>query len=289
MNKEDIVNKFYPQREGGACKYDHGMVVVIGGSKFYTGSPALSALAALRAGADITQILAPERAADVGASFSPDLITFPLSGDHLTMEHLPDLLTFTRSAKDVSHGRVSVVLGGGLGRDQETKEVVREYIKETDVPLILDADAIYAFEEEKHLVRGCVSEKEVLFTPHLYEFYVLTGKDVRTLKEEERGEVVREMAKDLGAGILLKGATDIISDGEDIRENHMEVPHLTSGGTGDVLAGIAGTLVSREFSILDSGWGAASMNTIAGEMAANEKGDSLVATDLIDKIMEIIK
>jgi len=213
-----------------------------------------------------------------------------VKGDHFTERHLSDLFALTRSGKDVSRGRVSVVIGGGIGRDEETKEVVRQYIKEIDVPVVVDADAIYAFEDKRHIIREHASNSgRVLFTPHLYEFYVLTGKDVKSLNQEERGEAVKESARDYSAGILLKGEQDIISDGEVTVKNDMRVPYLTSGGTGDVLAGIAGTLLSRGFSPLESGEGAAVLNTLAGEMAGKEKGESLIATDVIEKIPQILR
>ncbi len=287
--QSQIKNKFYPPREKNARKYDHGLVIVIGGSKFYTGSPALSAMAALRSGADVAQIIAPKRAADIAASFGPDLITFSLSGDHLSMDNLADLLALTRSGKDVSRGKAAVVIGGGIGRDEETKEVVREYIKEAGLPIVVDADAIYAFEEQKHLARECAEKNgQILFTPHLYEFYVLTGKDVRTLTGDERGFLAREAAQELSSTILLKGEVDVISNGRETRENKIEVPHLTAGGTGDVLAGIAGTLLARQFSPLDAGEGSAMINSLAGKLAAQEKGESLIATDVIEKLSSVI-
>ncbi len=280
----EIIKDIYKEKDKKARKYDHGLVLVIGGSGVYTGSPVLSAMAAMRAGADIAQIIAPERAADVGASFSPDIITFPLPGNHLSKKHLGRLLALTRSAEDVSHGRLAVVLGGGIGREEETKGVVREYVKKAEVPMVIDADGIYAFEGKKPEVK----ENKILFTPHLYEFFVLTGKDVSTLSSDEKSQSVKAFAGYLSSTILLKGEFDHLSDGVGTEVNKMSVPHLTIGGTGDVLAGVAGTLLARGASPLEAGRGAAMINTLAGDLAAKEKGESILATDVIEKICKVI-
>ncbi len=275
----------YKKRETHTRKYDYGMVVVIGGSQLYSGSPSFSALAAVRAGADIAKIVAPRRAADIAASFSPSLITFPLDGKCLSLEHLPELLSLTRSAEIVSRGRVSVVIGGGAGRSQETKEAIRKYLEETSLPVVIDADAIYSLEEEKIDLKG----KSFLFTPHVNEFLALTGKDVKEFSDKEREEAIKEEAGKISSTILLKGKTDFVSDGESVLKNEISVPHLATGGCGDVLAGVAGALLSRGFSTMDSAYMAALINSKAGDVAAKEKGDGLMAMDVVEKIPEIIR
>ncbi len=280
-----ILKELYNDRADEVQKYDYGMVIVVGGSELYSGSPVLSALSALRSGADMTHIMAPRRAADIAASFSPALITFPLEGKCLSLDHLPELFSFTRSAEIVSRGRVSVVIGGGAGRTKETKEAIREYLKQVSVPTVIDADAIYAFEEEKI----DFSEKPFIFTPHLHEFLVLTGRDIKNIPVEDRGKIVKEEAQKLSSVILLKGKIDFISDGEDLSSNNITVPQLTTGGCGDTLAGIAGALLARGVSPYKAGQGAALINTLAGKIAAEEKGESLIPTDLIDCISKAIK
>ncbi len=282
---EEIIKEVFQDREKSAKKYDYGMVIVVGGSSLYTGSPVLSAMAALRSGADIAQIIAPRRSADIGASFSPDIITFPLDGDHLLEKHLSDLLRLIRSAEIVSKNRVALVVGGGLGRDKETKDTVYQLLEETSVPVVIDADAVYALEGRKI----GTNRKKTLFTPHLYEFYALTGKSLSTFSLEERGERVKFFAEKLSSTILLKGEYDFISDGETLEVNKMSIPYLTAGGTGDVLAGIAGALLARGLSPLMAGKTAAIISTKAGMLAAEEKRDSLIATDVIEKIPEAIR
>jgi len=139
-----ILKKVYQPRPQNAKKYDYGYLLIIGGSQLYTGSPALAAMAAMRAGVDLTLIVAPERAANIIASFSPNFISYPLKTHDLRREHLPTLFSLTESAKRVSNGKSAVIIGGGLGRDEDTQKMVNEYLTKIDVPAVIDADALYA-------------------------------------------------------------------------------------------------------------------------------------------------
>ena len=280
---EDILKEVYPPREKTAKKYDHGSVLLISGSQIYTGSPGISAMAALRAGADVTKVAAPERAADVVAALGPDMITQPLRGEALSSDHLSKLLEITKGMESVS-SKISVVIGPGVGRREETKKLIRDYVKNTDVPLVIDADGIYAFEEKgkEFLTDKC------LLTPHLYEFSILTGEDISNLSTDQRAQKVKSFAAEMGVTLALKGATDIVSDGSDIALNEMSVPELTAGGCGDSLAGIAGAALSRTGNPFKAAMAATYLNTKAGSLAAEEKGDSLISKDLIDKLPEAI-
>jgi NAD(P)H-hydrate epimerase len=283
--KKEILKEIYPQRPQEAHKYDYGLLVVIGGGQFYTGSPALSALAAFKAGVDMVHILAPKRAADIIASFTPDLASYPLPGDIIRKKDLPILLTRIEGAKQVAHGKTAIVVGGGVGRSEETKEVILELIENTDVPMVIDADAIHAVSKKPEVLKG----KKIVVTPHLYEFFVLTGKKVIDLKLEDRIKIVQEEAKRLETTILLKGQYDIISQGTDIFINETGSPYLTKGGTGDTLAGILGSLLAQGIDPLLAAQAAAYINGRAGEIAFEKYGVSLLATNLIESIPQVIK
>lgn len=281
---KDILKKIYKKRPRDAKKYDYGLLVVIGGSDFYSGSPALSALAAFRAGVDMVRIIAPKRAADIIASFSPNLAAYPLEGKWLEKEHLSILLSMTEAAKAVSNGNVAVVIGGGMGRSPQTQQVILEFLDKVSVPVVIDADAIHAVGKKPEIVKG----KPFLFTPHLFEFYVLTGKEVKNLSFKEKIAIVKNEAAKLKTTILLKGAIDIISDGEKVDLNKTGSPYLTVGGTGDTLAGICGALMARGVPPFLAAQAGAFINGSAGKMAAQKFGDGLTATDLINFIPQVI-
>ena len=281
---KDILKNIYKERPRDSKKYDFGLLIVIGGSDFYSGSPALSALAAFKTGVDMVRIIAPKRAADIIASFSPNLAAYPLEGKWLERKHLATLISMTESAKAVARGNTAVVIGGGIGRSEETKRAILEYLVAVQVPVVIDADAIYALGEKPEIISG----KPFLVTPHTYEFFVLTEKEVYKLPEEEKIKMVCQEAARLKTTILLKGPTDIISNGKEVALNRTGSPLLTVGGTGDTLAGVAGALMARGLSPLEAGQAAAYINGLAGELAGKKLGESLTATDLIDEIPNVL-
>jgi hydroxyethylthiazole kinase-like uncharacterized protein yjeF len=282
---KSILKEIYKPRPLNAVKYNYGLLMVIGGSEFYSGSPALSAMAGFRAGADMVKIIAPERAANIIASFSPVMSAYPLKGEHLNKEHLPTLISMIESAKDVAKGKTAVVIGGGLGRSEETQETVLDFLEQVNCPVVIDADAIHALAKNPKVI----SDQPCLITPHFYEFYTLTKIDILKVPEADRAEIVRQEAKKLNAVILLKGKTDIISDGKEIALNEIGSPYIAKGGCGDTLAGICGALMARGLDAFTAGQAGALINGLAGVAVARKMKDSLIATDLIDAIAGAIK
>jgi NAD(P)H-hydrate epimerase len=281
---KNILKEIYKPRVKDAKKYDFGLLLVIGGSEFYSGSPALSGLAAFRAGADMVRIIAPKRAADIIASFTPDLAAYPLEGAHLSKEHLAVLITLTESAKEVAGGKAAVVIGGGAGRSRETQEVILEYLSKISLPAVIDADAIHALAQNPEIAVG----KKFLITPHSYEFFIFTGKKVLDLSDEEKIKAVTSQAERLKTTILLKGKSDIISNGKETAVGKFGNPYMTVGGTGDTLAGIAGAFLARGIDPFSAGQAAAYINGKAGEIASQKKKEGFMATDLIKAIPEVI-
>ena len=277
---KEIFKKIYFPRESDAQKYNGGLVLVIGGGEFFSGSPALSAFAAFRAGADMVRVVAPKRAADIIASFSPVVAAYPLDCKCLDKTHLATLISMVESAKAVSNGKTAVVIGGGVGRSQETQETIVEFLKEVSVPTVIDADAIHALRGKTEVIYN----KNFLLTPHTYEFFVLTNREVYRLPQEKKMEIVREESARFDCTILLKGGQDIISNGKEIAVNNAGSPYMAVGGTGDTLAGIAGALLAKGIDPFLAGQGAAFLNGLAGEAAAKKFGESLIVTDVIDEI-----
>jgi NAD(P)H-hydrate epimerase len=276
INKS-ILKKVYKKRNPWSHKYDFGHLLVIGGSKQYTGSPALVALSALRSGVDLVTIVAPERAANIAASFSPNLIAYPLEGDYLNKKHLPELLKFSKN-------KTAVVIGNGLGREKETLKTIIKYLKNISMPAVIDADAIHAVALDKKIVRN----KKFVITPHSREFEVLSRIKVTT-DLNERIKSVKNAASELKTTILLKGHVDVISDGKKIALNKSGSPYMTKGGMGDSLAGICGALLARDVDTFTTACASAYINGKAGEIASKKLGEGITATDLINSIIEVIK
>lgn len=281
---KSILKDIYKERPLGSKKYDYGLLLVIGGSEFYSGAPAFSALAAFKAGVDMVRIIAPKRAADIIASFSPNMAAYPLEGIRINEKHLSVLISMTESAKASADNKAAVVIGGGIGRSEETRRTVLSYLSEITIPAVVDADGIYVLEKDPK----AVSNKPVLITPHSYEFFILTGKKIADLPDKEKIRIVQEEAARLKITILLKSNIDIVSDGQKTALVKAGSPFMTVGGTGDVLAGIAGALMARGISPFEAGRAAALINGLAGEEAGKKMGESMTAVDLIDAIPNII-
>jgi len=284
---KDILKTIYKPRKAETHKYDYGLLLIIGGSQFYSGSPALAGLAAFRTGVDMVYIIAPKRAADIIASFSPNLAAYPLEGKRLENQHLSTLLEMTKSAEIVTHGKTAVVIGGGMGRSPETQETILEYLSQIKIPAVIDADAIYAVAKKPQVLEN----KPFLITPHAYEFFVLTGKEILAKKDEEKIKIVKEEAQRLKTTILLKGKLDIIADfkRDEIAISKYGHPSMSVGGTGDTLAGIAGCFLARGENCFKAAGAAAYINGSAGERAAKKLGETMTATDLIEEIPNVLK
>lgn len=276
LNKS-ILKKVYRKRDAKTHKGDFGRLLIIGGNKKYSGSPGLNALSAIqasaayRSGVDIVEIIAPRRAADIIAKFSPNLITYPLQGDYIRNSHLKTILK-------ESENKNAFVIGGGIGREKQTLSTIKKYLKKTKIPGVIDADAIYAIDKNLNL-------KNFVITPHAHEFKILTGIKLSDNKKEKIKQV-KQVAKKLNTTILLKGSPDIISNGNKTSENKTGNPYMTVGGTGDTLAGILGSLISQGNNLFDSACAAAYINGKAGENTKRKQ--SLTATDLIEKIGEVV-
>ena len=265
------------ERPPHAHKGDFGRLLIVGGNETYSGAPALVALAALRTGVDLTYIAAPEKTAYIISSYSPNLITIKLEGTHLNPRNITAL-------KKTMQRSTALVVGPGLGLHAETAEAVKEIIKvseELGKPLLLDADGLKVFAEE----RRKLSVPSVL-TPHEGEFKLLFGKEPPQ-NTKEKAEAVKELASQLNAIILLKGHTDIISDGKRIKYNFTGNPGMTVGGTGDVLSGIVGGLLAKGAPPFEAAVAGAFVNGAAGDFVLKEKGYHMVPTDLFDWIPQI--
>lgn len=271
-----LIRKLFPKRKDWSHKGDFGKLLVIGGSKKYSGSPTLSAIAAYRTGADLVTVAAPERSANIVASFSPDLIAYPLEGDFLNPKHLKTLFNMARDSD-------AVVIGGGLGREKETMKTVLGFLKDTGLPCVVDADGIHALAGNVEVIR-----ENWILTPHSKEFKTLTHEKPEP-NLEDRTRLVRYFASRFNTTIILKGFVDVISDGNEIFTNKTGDPCMTKGGTGDTLTGICGALLARGVKPIDAACAGAYINGLAGSLVAKEYGPGMLASDLIKFIPRAIK
>ncbi len=262
------------ERPAESHKGDFGRLLVVGGSETYTGAPSYVALAALRTGVDLAYIAAPEKAAGVVSSFSPNLIAIKLRGDHLASENLDEVEIWLEKV-------TGVVVGPGLGVHSDTISAVKvllDMVERRKLPVLLDADALKAFGQHRRKI-----ETPAVLTPHTGEFKAVSGKEP-SQETEDRIEEVRSLAREINCTVLLKSHVDIISDGIKWKLNRTGNPAMTVGGTGDVLSGIVGAFLSQRYDPFRASCAGAFINGAAGDFVRSEKGYHMVATDLVEKI-----
>jgi len=267
------------KRPPDAHKGDFGRLLVIGGSETYSGAPALTGMAAYASGVDLVYVAAPEAAASIIAGFSPSLITVKLKGNKLAKRNLDVVAPFLEKVD-------AVAIGPGLGAHSETFEAVNIILRQVEdigLPVLVDADALKAFAGEKRKMKT-----DSVFTPHQGEFKILTGGKPKG-DIYDVGEKVRKEASNIGATILLKGNTDVVSDGLYVRYNRTGNPGMTVGGTGDVLSGIVAGLMSKKAPSFNAAVAGAFINGAAGDSVYAEKGYHLKPSDLITEIPKIIE
>ncbi len=253
-------------RDPQSHKGDHGEVLVIGGGP-YVGAPALSGQAALRAGADLVRVACPTAVAHEVQGYSEDLIVRPLEGRQLEPGHVGQVMEFAA-------GHDTLVIGPGLGDDESTLEAAEAILTAFNGTAIVDADAL-------QLVPDIDTDATLICTPHQGELAKMGGP--RAEDWRERHDAVKEFAAELGHTLLVKGHYDVVSNGERTRVSRTGNPGMTVGGTGDVLAGVTGALATQHEPIHAAGLGAYVAGR-AGDIVAEERGDGLLASDLLSAI-----
>lgn len=258
-------------------KGDYGRVLVVGGSRTFTGAPTLTALASIAVGVDLAVVASPEAAGYSIASYTPDLIVVKLPGNHLKKDHLEVVGNWLERCD-------SLAVGPGLGLLEETRETVKLILDRAltlSKPVVVDADGIKALSNVDIRFGG-----NAVLTPHLGEFRILTGESIPE-SIAGKSELVMKWARRLEAVILLKGPIDIISDGSQLRYNFTGNPAMTVGGTGDVLTGLVAGFLAQGFNPFLSAVSAAFLNGAAGDLAVECK-PYIKASDLLNWIPKVL-
>lgn len=263
---------FYPLRDDEARKGLFGRIVVAGGSLRYTGAPAFNALAALRTGADLAVVVAPRRAADVVASFAPDLITVPCDAPY------PEARLVL---EETAHADV-LVLGGGVERTPAAHAALREILEGARCPVVTDAEALHALAP----TAIALPDRSVL-TPNAREFEVVAGRPW-PLRMPEREEAAKALARARGCAVVVKGRFDVVSDGARVDVDPEGSPYLTKGGQGDLLAGAIAAFLARGANGFEAARAGAFVVGRAGAIAAAVLGEATLASDVLARIPAVL-
>ena len=273
-------------RDSSSHKGNNGRLLVIGGSKDYSGAPAIAGMAAIGAGADLVYVASPQNAAEAIKSTSPDLIVKSLEGDKLSLKHSDEILSLVDNVD-------SVLIGPGAGIDEDTSKLFNILVTKIKKPIVLDADALK--QVELSLIKN---REDIILTPHIFEFksFFKVENDLKLdidsydfSKVDENIAEFQKIIRQLKGTVVVKGKYDLILSGNKFKINKSGNAGMTVGGTGDALAGISASLLSQGLSSFDSASLATFINGLAGDEAYNIKGNGFSATDLVSYIGSVIK
>jgi NAD(P)H-hydrate epimerase len=247
-----------PRRSARDNKYTAGHVLVVGGSRGMTGAPALTARAALRADVGYVTIAAPAESLPVLETLLLEAVKRPLE----------DVFKAAAKAK-------ALAVGPGLGRQDETKELVRRLLSEVELPMVVDADALFELEP------GRWPAPRVL-TPHEGELARLLGRESKEVAAH-RLAAVTEAAEKFGAVVVLKGEDSLVAaPGRGVLVCALGLPSLSTAGTGDVLTGITAAFLAKGMEPQRAAAAACAAQQLASHKASQRYG--LVASDVIEAL-----
>ena len=259
-------------------KGECGRVMIVAGSTGKTGAAQLAAVGALRSGAGLVTVATPRVCQDVVSAMMPEYMT-------LGLESTPEG-TLAGSAADVVLAERCDVLaiGPGLGQGPGVRQVVRALVERSTVPVVLDADALNAFNDEPQALVGRAG-RDVIVTPHPGEMARLTGATSEHVRRY-RLEVARDLATAQSLYVVLKGARTLVAtpDGS-VFVNVTGNPGMATGGTGDVLTGVVAAWLAQ---LGDSAIACAlgvHLHGLAGDLAAEAQGEvGMIASDLASQL-----
>ena len=274
-------------RPADSNKGMYGHVLIVGGSLGKSGAAGMAGMAALRAGAGLSTVATPARVLASVAAFAAELMTEPLAETEsggIAMAAI-DSGRYQTLVKAMT----VVAIGPGIGRDPETVQFVHEAVRQTKVPMVIDADGLNAFDGHTEFLDG--RERALVLTPHPGEMSRLAGITIKAV-QADRLNVARTFAREHHLVLVLKGNRTIVAlpDGT-AWVNPTGNPGMATGGTGDILTGMtAGVIGQMPDNIPLAAVAAVYMHGLAGDVAAETMGEhSLVATDLLAALPEAFR
>jgi hydroxyethylthiazole kinase-like uncharacterized protein yjeF len=269
-------------RPAESNKGNYGHVLLVGGSVGKAGSVAMAGMSALRAGAGLATVATAKSALATVAGFYPELMTEPLAetGDGTISTHGGERLAALAEGKSV------IGIGPGISRVPETSELVRAIVRRCEVPIVLDADGLNAFEGMTNELNG--KGRTLVITPHPGEMARLCGCTIAEVQRDRLG-VARKFAREHELIVVLKGhRTLVVEPGGEVWVNTTGNPGMSTGGTGDILTGmVAGMIAQYPKDVLMAVCAAVHLHGLAGDVMRERVGEhSLVATDLLAGLPE---
>ena len=274
----ELVLSLLPDRNPWGHKGNFGKILLLCGSRGYTGAAFFAAMGALRSGAGLVFLGVPESIYGIEAVKLNEPVIFPLPDEsgRLSADAVPEILTRLPQMD-------AVLVGPGLGQSEGTLAVVRAVLEKAECPVVVDADGINVLSAHRDLLRG--RKSPTVLTPHDGEFARLGG-----VIGEDRMSAAAALAEELGCTVLLKGHETCITDGTDGYLNPTGNPGMAVGGSGDVLAGVITALLGAGLPPLEAAACGAWLHGAAGDRCAAELGQyGMLPTDMLSALPRLMK
>ncbi len=275
---QEAVWELLPDRDPWGHKGDFGKILLLCGSRGYTGAAALAARGALRSGAGLVFLGVPESIYVIEAVKLDEAVVFPLPEfeGRLSAQALPELMTKLPQMD-------ALLVGPGLGRAPQVEAVLRTVLESFHGPVVVDADGINCLAAHKDVLRDRTSP--TILTPHDGEFARLGGS-----LTGDRVQAAMELAKELCCIVVRKGHRTIITDGSRCYENPTGNPGMAVGGSGDALSGILVSFLGQGLAPLEAAACAVWVHGAAGDRCAEALGQyGMLPSDLVEELPRLLK
>jgi len=277
LNRDDVL-KLLPDRNPKAHKGDFGKVLLLCGSKGYTGAAALAAMGALRTGSGLVYLGVPASIYMIEAVKLTEAIVFPLSDDDGMMA-----VSSVKTVSEMLDKMDAVLIGPGMGQSDGTCAVLETVLQRAACPVVVDADGINVLEGHIDILRGRTGT--TILTPHEGEFCRLGGT-----RTGDKVQDAKALAVNTQSIVLLKGNRTVITDGENHYINPTGNPGMAVGGSGDVLAGVITALLGQGIAPLEAAAYGAWLHGAAGDVCAKEIGQyGMLPTDMLKVLPRLLK
>ena len=272
------VMQLLPTRSVDAHKGSFGKILLLCGSRGYTGAAALAAMGALRSGAGLVYLAVPESIYTIEAVKLTEPVIYPVFDENGM--YAPSSVEKILS---IAQGKNAILIGSGMGQSEGTLAATKAVLENYTGPVVLDADGINVMKAHKDVLRG--RPYPTILTPHPGEFQRFTGN-----YSDDRIAIASELAMELGVIVLLKGHKTVITDGVSCYINPTGNPGMATGGSGDVLSGIIVSLLGQGLKPLEAAVCGAWLHGAAGDICASEIGQyGMIPSDMIQVLPRLLK
>ncbi len=273
----EYIRQLLPARDPETHKGDYGKILLLCGSRGYTGAAALAAMGALRSGAGVVYLMVPESIYTIEAVKLWEAVVIPAPDENgmLAPSAVENILAYLPKMD-------AVLIGPGLGQSDGTFAAVKTVLEHYSGPVVVDADGINVLSGHKDILRGRTAP--TILTPHMGEFVRIGGK-----KTSDIANAAEELAKELNCIVLLKGHRTVITDGNICFVNKTGNAGMATGGSGDVLSGVIVSLLGQGLSPLDAAACGAYLHGASGDLAAEQIGQyGMLPQDMLNFLPRLL-